>query len=128
MMIRNLFAGIPSDLPEELTEVLTTSPGLRIERIVSRGHRSSDDCWYDQDEREWVLMISGSARLELEGQIDLVELSAGDYFEIPAHLKHRLHWTDPDQDTVWLAIFFDEDPIHEIEPGTETEADKRGDA
>ena len=108
-MIRNLFSGIPADLPAELTEVLTTSPGLRLERIVSRGHRSADDFWYDQDEHEWVLLISGKARLQFEGETDLVELAAGDYLEIPAHLKHRVAWTDPDQDTVWLAIFYDED-------------------
>lgn len=126
-MTGNLFAGIPSDLPDELLEVLMQRPGMRIERIVSRGHRSPDDFWYDQDEREWVLLVSGRARLQLEGQTDLIELTAGDYLEIPAHLKHRLQWTDPDHDTVWLAFFYDEDPKREIEAGSGESASKRGD-
>ena len=116
MVIKNLFANMPTDQAEEVTEVLTTIPGLRIERIVSRGHRSPDEFWYDQDEHEWVLLISGRARVQIEGETDLVELAAGDYLEIPAHLKHRLHWTDPEQDTVWLAVFRTDKP-----------ADKRGD-
>lgn len=103
------------------------SPGVRIERIVSRGHRSPDDFWYDQDELEWVLLVSGRARLQLEGQTDLIELTAGDYLEIPAHLKHRLQWTDPNQDTVWLAVFCDEDPNREIDAGVGASASKRGD-
>jgi hypothetical protein len=36
----NLFGNIPAQLPEELTSVLQEGPGVRIERIVSKGHRS----------------------------------------------------------------------------------------
>lgn len=25
---------------------------------------------------------------------------------VPAHLKHRVDWTMPDEDTIWLAVFY----------------------
>jgi cupin 2 domain-containing protein len=33
-------------------------------------------------------------------------MKAGDYVEIPAHTRHRVEWTDPDEDTVWLAVYY----------------------
>ena len=51
--MNNLFADLPTDLPEELVEVLTENKHVRIERIISTGHASPDDFWYDQDEHEW---------------------------------------------------------------------------
>lgn len=100
----SLFADVPRELPEELVEVLARGDGLRVERIVSRGHASPPGFWYDQDERELVVVVSGAARLEIEGRGE-VRLSAGDFIDLPAHLRHRVAWTDPTVDTVWLAIF-----------------------
>ena len=34
----------------------------KIERIVSRGHASPEDFWYDQEENEWVMVVKGTAR------------------------------------------------------------------
>lgn len=101
----NLFAEIPAELDAELSEHLLSRSGVRIERIVSRGHRSPEGFWYDQDEDEWVLLLSGSAGIVYEGRGSVVTLKPGDHVEIPAHTRHRVEWTDPDQDTVWLAIF-----------------------
>lgn len=100
----NLLAGIPTDLPQELSETLLGAAAVRIERIVSRGHASPPGFWYDQAEHEWVLLVQGQARLRI-GE-DIVELSPGDYLNIPAHLKHRVEWTSPDQDSIWLAVFY----------------------
>ena len=33
--------------------------------------------------------------------------AAGDYLYLPAHARHRVSWTDPQQDTVWLAVHID---------------------
>jgi cupin 2 domain-containing protein len=44
----NLFAGIPDTLVAEQITALLTAPNVRIERIVSRGHTSPPDFWYDQ--------------------------------------------------------------------------------
>lgn len=105
LRIGNLRSAIPPQLPEELVSTLVERPGVRIERIVSRGHRSPDDFWYDQEESEFVVVLSGHARIELLGQGEL-DLRPGDYIELPAHVKHRVSWTSTEQDTVWLAIFY----------------------
>ena len=101
----SLFAGIPADLPAELTEELVRSEHVRIERIVSRGHTSLPGFWYDQEENEWVVVLSGWAELTYSDGSS-IRLGAGDWISIPAGVKHRVEGTDPDQDTVWLAIFF----------------------
>ena len=101
----NLFEGIPAQLPEELTETLLQSSHVRIERIVSHGHASPPDYWYDQEQHELVFVLQGAARLRLN--TELVELNAGDWLNIPAHQNHRVEWTAPDQPTIWLAIFYD---------------------
>jgi cupin 2 domain-containing protein len=100
----NLLSNIPTTLPEELTTVLQENNGVRIERIVSTGHRSPDGFWYDQPENEWVMVLQGAARLAFEDQV--VELVPGDWINIPAHQKHRVEWTSPDEPTVWLAMFY----------------------
>ena len=103
-MTENIFANLPTNLPDELTTVLQEGNGVRIERIVSTGHRSPDGFWYDQPENEWVLVLQGAARLAFEDRV--VELVTGDFINIPAHQKHRVEWTSPTEPTVWLAVFY----------------------
>lgn len=100
----NLLNPLPAALPDEMVDVLLRQASLRIERIVSRGQYSPPDFWYDQEQAEWVLLIQGAARLEFAQH--MVSLQAGDYLHIAAHEKHRVDWTDPEQDTVWLAVFY----------------------
>jgi cupin 2 domain-containing protein len=100
----NLFADIPNSIPEELISVLLESKDFRIERIVSQGQSSPEGFWYDQEQAEWVLLVAGAARLEFEDEI--VELTPGSYLNIPAHRRHRVTWTDPDQPTIWLAVHY----------------------
>ncbi len=99
----SLDEGVPRALPEELVTVLASRAGVRIERIVSRGHVTPPGEWYDQAEDEFVLLVQGAARLEFE-DIDL-ELRAGDWVDLPAHVRHRVAWTAPGEDTVWLVVF-----------------------
>jgi cupin 2 domain-containing protein len=94
---------------EELVEVLAEGRAVRIERIVSDGHASPEGFWYDQDEAEWVLVVRGAARLRLEGPEDVVELAAGDWVTIEPHRRHRVEWTRPGEETVWLAVFWKDD-------------------
>lgn len=105
-MHRNLLSPLPASLPEELVEMLCQSHDVRIERIVSRGHASPHDFWYDQEQNEFVLLVSGRARLAFADGSPVIELASGDWLDIPAHKKHRVEWTDPVQDTVWLAVFY----------------------
>jgi cupin 2 domain-containing protein len=103
--LTNLFA----DIPEELIQTLLGASGLRIERIVSLGHRSPEGFWYDQDSGEWVLLLKGAARLRFEGE-EPIDLRPGAFINIPAHRRHRVEWTDPSEPTVWLAIHYESMP------------------
>ena len=102
----NLFDDIPTNLPEELVEVLAVSEHIRIERIVSTGHASPDGFWYDQEEAEWIVVLKGEAELLFEGDVEPVQLKPGGFVNIPAHRKHWVKWTTPDEPTVWLAVFY----------------------
>ena len=104
METKNLFASIPEDLSTEFFQTLVSSAEIRIERIVSKGHKSDRDFWYDQDLNEWVVLIEGAARLEFIDRT--VTLQSGDYVNILAHERHRVDWTTPDAETIWLAIFY----------------------
>ena len=95
---------MPTSLPEELFTTLLQAPGIRIERIVSHGHQSPDGFWYDQPTNEWVLVLQGAARIEFED--GMLEMRPGDYVDIPAHRKHRVAWTTPDEPTIWLAVHY----------------------
>lgn len=106
MQIGNLFSTIPAALPQELIEELISHPHVRIERIVSKGHASPDGFWYDQFENEWVILLQGSAVLRLENVEEPVALKPGMYINLPAHVKHRVDWTEPDTETIWLAVFY----------------------
>ncbi len=103
--LTNLFADIPADLPEELTQAILSTPGLGIERIVSLAHTSPEGFWYDQEDHEWVLLVKGAARLRFEGE-EPIELRPGAFVNIPAHQRHRVEWTDPQEPTIWLAIHY----------------------
>ncbi len=105
MNIANIFQAIPDVLPEELMERLVDGEHVRVERIVSRGHRSPATGWYDQHQNEWVIVLQGGAVLSFEGQAP-VRLGKGDYINIPAHRRHRVEWTDPESDTIWLAVHY----------------------
>jgi len=102
----NLYDDIPEALPDELFDVIASAGSVEIERIVSRGHASPAAGWYDQARDEFVLLLRGAARLEFEHGSP-VDMAAGDWLNIPAHRRHRVAWTDPDRDTVWLAVHYD---------------------
>jgi cupin 2 domain-containing protein len=106
----NLFAELPEDLPDELVTTLLKAGNLRIERIVSHGHASTPGYWYDQKQHEWVMVLTGAARLRFEGDDQLFEMKSGDCVNIPAHTKHRVEWTTPDEPTLWLAVFYSQGP------------------
>ena len=103
-MTTNVFTDLPADLPDEFLTTLLKAADIRIERIVSYGHASRDGFWYDQDEHEWVIVLTGAAKLQFEDSI--VEMKPGDFMNIPAHMKHRVEWTTPDEPTIWLAVFY----------------------
>jgi cupin 2 domain-containing protein len=102
---KNIFDNIPSNIPEEIIDSLIDSDQIKVERIISKGHVSPKDFWYDQDKNEFVILLKGSAKLLFENDVQMI-LNAGDYIIIPVHKKHRVEWTDPETETIWLAIFY----------------------
>lgn len=106
MTTTNLFDELPQHLPKEVVQTLIRAASVRIERIVSHGHASPADFWYDQPQSEWVIVLKGAARLQFEDS--MVEMKPGDFINIPAFKKHRVDWTTPDEPTVWLGVRYGE--------------------
>lgn len=102
----NVFADLPGPSPDEHHLALNDRGAVTIERIVSHGHASPPGFWYDQETHEWVMVLKGAARLLFEGDERPVEMKTGDSMEIPAHTKHRVEWTAPDEPTIWLAVHY----------------------
>lgn len=106
----NLLTNLPDARQAEVFQTLLEQRGgVRIERIVSWGQATPEGQWYDQDHEEWVLLLSGGAAVQLAGEADARRLEAGDWLHLPVHCRHRVAWTAPDQETVWLAIHWKND-------------------
>jgi len=101
----NFFDQLPKAVVEEHFSDMLKTDSVRIERIVSKGHSSPQQGWYDQEDHEWVMVLEGCGTLLFEDGREVV-LQRGDYIHIPAHVRHKVTRTDPDQLTVWLAVFF----------------------
>lgn len=106
--MKNIFKIIPKNLPQELTDILLKDNTVRIERIVSRGHNSPKDFWYDQNENEWVILLKGDAVLifKEKEKDEILKMKEGDYINIPAYKKHRIEQTSKNEDTIWLCIYY----------------------
>ena len=99
----NIFQSLPTDLSDEVFETIFEKVGVKIERIVSKGQVTPADYWYDQEQDEWVFIAKGQAKIRYYNGEEIV-LIQGDYLTIPAHQKHQVSWTDPDNETIWLAV------------------------
>jgi cupin 2 domain-containing protein len=102
----NIFADLPNPSTEEIFQILQQQEGLKIERIISTGQATPAGEWYDQPQHEWILLLSGSAGLRFDTETTTQTLHPGDFVNIPAHQRHRVEWTDPNQVTIWLAIHY----------------------
>jgi len=107
MLKHNIFESIPEQFNNEVTESLFKNEKINIERIVSKGHYSPENGWYDQEFDEWVIVLKGAATLEFESlktSARTISLTSGDYIHIAAHTKHKVTWTEPNLETVWLVV------------------------
>ena len=80
---------------------LARAGGARVERIASRA--VTDGAWYEQAWPEFVLLVAGSAALEFADG-SRRELKLGDWALLPTLCRHRVAWTDPAGETLWLAV------------------------
>ena len=102
----NLYRNIPEILNDEIFEPLVRTRSLKLERIISRGHATPPGKWYDQDTEEWVVLLKGSAGLLFEREASVRVMGPGDFLHIPSHRRHRVEWTDPKEETIWLALHY----------------------
>ncbi len=100
----NLFAALPHGQAREQIDLLVDGAGVRIERIVSTGQASPPAFWYDQADDEFVVLLTGAARLRFEEGDVTLEMKPGDWVEIPAHVRHRVESTQAEPPTIWLAV------------------------
>ena len=105
MLKSNLFSKPDETDGQEFVERLAGNDSVRVERIISTGQTSPPGFWYDQEESEWVSLLSGSATIEFENG-ETVSLESGDHLLIRPHQRHRVSFTDLNETTVWLAVFF----------------------
>jgi mannose-6-phosphate isomerase-like protein (cupin superfamily) len=104
--VENLLAGLPAAKRAEAFTELVARPGVRVERIVSRGQATPEDAPMVQAQDEWVVLLEGAAGLRIEDS-DEVTLHAGDHVWILAGQKHWVTWTAKDRPSVWLAVHLD---------------------
>ncbi|PRX30011.1 cupin 2 domain-containing protein [Paraburkholderia sp. BL18I3N2] len=105
----NLFDHDASAGVDEQVHTLVEQGGVNIERIVSMGHASPPGFWYDSLRAEWVVLLSGAAALEFEGEAEAHQMKAGDHVLIDAHCRHRVAWTSEQEPSVWLAVYYPDD-------------------
>ncbi|WP_228711396.1 cupin domain-containing protein [Aliarcobacter cibarius] len=100
----NIFDKVIIDKNEEIFFQIFKNESIRVERIVSNGQKSPENFWYEQEENEYILLLSGNAILEFEDFE--VELKKGDCLNIEAMQKHRVKFTSLDEPTIWFAVFY----------------------
>lgn len=103
--MKNIFKEIPADMNEEFFDILVQSGNVKVERIISKGHASPDSGWYDQEHNEWVIVLKGEAVLAFEPDRE-VNLKPGNHVNIPAHTRHKVKWTVPNTETIWIAVHY----------------------
>ncbi|MCK8785128.1 cupin domain-containing protein [Roseomonas sp. NAR14] len=87
----------------EAASALLAGDGAVVERIASRAHASPPGFWYDAPTDEFVLLVAGGAALGFPDGSER-RLDPGDYAILPAGCRHRVAWTDPARETLWLAV------------------------
>lgn len=106
-MTGNLYQQLPNAIPQEMFEELIRGEKFHLERIISLGHATAPGQWYDQDADEWVVLLTGAAKLLFKDETECRTLKPGDWLHIAAHRQHRVEWTDPVIHTVWLALHYE---------------------
>jgi mannose-6-phosphate isomerase-like protein (cupin superfamily) len=101
--VANLLEKLPAAKRAEAFTELLSRPGVKLERIVSRGQATPEDAPMVQDADEWVLLLEGAAGMRIEDSAE-VSLAPGDHLLIEAGQKHWVTWTAKDRATVWLAL------------------------
>lgn len=101
--VANLFDKLPAAKRAEAFTELLGRPGVRIERIVSRGQATPEDAPMVQERDEWVVLLAGSAAVRIENSAEIA-LRPGDHVTIAKGQRHWVTRTSADEPAVWLAV------------------------
>ena len=85
---------------EEIFNNLLSHKNVKINKIISPLNFTSEE--FIQDEDEWVILLQGSAILEINHKTS--KLVKDSYIFIPAKTPHKIISTDPSIETIWLGI------------------------
>ncbi len=94
----------PASGTETIQDILAHPSGARVERILSLAASSPAAGWYEQDWDEFVLVVAGAALLAFADDGAERRMEAGDWALLPAGCRHRVAWTEPGRETLWLAV------------------------
>ncbi len=94
----NLFQALDVPATGERFETLLRHRNLVVERITSSARVTPAE--YVQPQDEWVLLVRGTATLEVGGVAR--ELVAGDYLFLPARTPHSVRKVS--EGALWLAV------------------------
>ena len=89
------------DLDSESFKTALKRKNVTVKRIVSNTLKTPQT--FKQDVDEWVVVLQGCAKLEMDGIIH--KLKKGDTLFIEANKEHTLLKTK--QVVVWLAVYID---------------------
>jgi len=98
MRQQNIYANAEPPATGERFETLLQHKNLHIERICSSADIEHQR--YVQPQDEWVLLVQGSADIEVDGATQL--LQAGDYLFLPANTPHLVKKVSAG--ALWLAV------------------------
>ncbi|WP_245806423.1 cupin domain-containing protein [Francisella halioticida] len=96
----SVYSVFPKFSKDEVFTDLLKYENVHVEKIISYGQVTDTDKPYVQDHDEWVLVLKGKAKLNLEAKEHILE--EGRYLFIPKGSKHWLTYTAIP--TIWLAI------------------------
>lgn len=91
------------DPNREVCTVLWEDDTIRIEKIVSFGHRTPPENVYCQSEAEWVSVLQGWGKLYFPDTDTEAVLGPGDHMMIPSKMRHLVTYTS--KPCIWLCVF-----------------------
>ena len=98
MSTRNLFENAAPPATGERFETLLVHKNLVVERILSSSHIEPKR--YVQSQDEWVLLVQGTAELEIDGKTEI--LRPGDFVFLAAKTPHCVKSVSGG--ALWLAV------------------------
>lgn len=100
----NIFRGPLPDSGQDHVDLLAEGTAWRLMLISSNASSTAEHAWINPSGSFWMLLLRGSARLQLGDPEDVADLSAGDHLMIPPRRPYRLLRTDPPPGTLRLEL------------------------